>query len=108
MLSADNFSLINIGAFISASERLISTKEEVAMLRSRFEAELARQAAKAAKLAAANKLISSLPQKGRTKRAERTQQRARATGILGGKGANDSAEFLDQALSSMKGRGKKK
>jgi hypothetical protein len=104
ILSADDFSLIFIGAFISASERLIATKEEVAMLRSRFEAELARQAAKAAKLAAASKLISSLPQKGRSKRAE---QRARTAGILGGKG-DQSAEFLDQALSSMKGRGKKK
>lgn len=73
------------------------------MLRSRFEAELARQAAKAHKLAAANKLISSsLPQKGRSKRAE---QRART---LGGKGGDQSAEFLDQTLSAMKGRGGKK
>jgi hypothetical protein len=107
ILSADDFSLIFIGAFISASERLIATKEEVAMLRSRFEAELARQAAKAAKLAAASKLMSSLPQKGRSKRAERAQQRARTAGILGGKG-DQSAEFLDQTLSALKGRGKKK
>lgn len=74
------------------------------MLRSRFEAELARQAAKAAKLAAANKLISLLPQKSaRPKRAER----ARNGGVSGGQGGEQAAEFLDQSLG-MKARGKKK
>lgn len=44
------------------------------MLRKRFEAELARQAAKATKLAAANKLVSSAPSKGRgRKRADRAR-----------------------------------
>ncbi|KAJ7173465.1 hypothetical protein C8R46DRAFT_1255648 [Mycena filopes] len=45
----------------STADRLVATKEEVAVLRARFEAELARQAAKAAKLAAANKLMAALP-----------------------------------------------
>ncbi|KAJ7860370.1 hypothetical protein B0H14DRAFT_2744503 [Mycena olivaceomarginata] len=58
----------------STADRLIATKEEVAMLRGRFEAELARQAAKAAKLAAANKLMATLPVKSnRQKRGSRTQ-----------------------------------
>ncbi|KAF7371092.1 hypothetical protein MSAN_00744000 [Mycena sanguinolenta] len=58
----------------STADRLIATKEEVTMLRGRFEAELARQAAKAAKLAAANKLMSSLPAKStKQKRGNRTQ-----------------------------------
>jgi hypothetical protein len=94
---------------ILASDRLIATKEEVAMLRSKFEAELARQAAKAAKLAAASKLMTSMPPKGsRTKRSERAQQRARTVGLLGGKGDDQSAEFLDQTLSGMKTKGSKK
>ncbi|KAF8211104.1 hypothetical protein K438DRAFT_1569823 [Mycena galopus ATCC 62051] len=58
----------------STADRLIATKEEVTMLRGRFEAELARQAAKAAKLAAANKLMASLPTKStKQKRGSRTQ-----------------------------------
>jgi rubredoxin len=93
---------------ILASDRLIATKEEVAMLRSKFEAELARQAAKAAKLAAASKLMTSMPPKGsRTKRSERAQ-RARTVGLLGGKNDDQSAEFLDQTLSGMKTKGNKK
>ncbi len=45
----------------SAADRLIATKEEVAMLRKRFEVELERQAAKAAKMAvaAANSITNS-------------------------------------------------
>lgn len=77
------------------------------MLRNRFEAELARQAAKAAKLAAANKMMASLPVKGgRSKRAGRAQQRART--ITAGKGDEQTAEFLDQTLSGIKPRGGKK
>jgi hypothetical protein len=79
------------------------------MLRDRFEAELARQATKAAKLAAANKLMAPLPVKGaRPKRTDRGQRRARTTGIPGGKGGDQTAEFLDQVLAGMKPRGKKK
>ncbi|KAJ6580865.1 hypothetical protein B0H19DRAFT_928956 [Mycena capillaripes] len=102
----------------STADRLIATKEEVAMLRGRFEAELARQAAKAAKVAAANKLMSALPatKSTRQKRGGRTTARART--------ANNSAtttttttttttsapvDGLDQAaLLGIKPRGKKK
>ncbi|KAJ7483308.1 hypothetical protein FB451DRAFT_1169914 [Mycena latifolia] len=71
----------------STADRLVATKEEVAMLRGRFEAELARQAAKAAKLAAANKLMATLPGPGaatakstRQKHgSKRTQTRARTS-----------------------------
>ncbi|RDB23424.1 hypothetical protein Hypma_008917 [Hypsizygus marmoreus] len=42
----------------ATADRLIATKEEVATLRSRFEAELARQASKAAKMAAASRLMA--------------------------------------------------
>jgi len=79
------------------------------MLRERFEAELTRQAAKAAKIAAASKLMSSPPSKGgRTKRSERAQQRARTAGLLGGKGDDQNAEFLDPAISGLKAKGTKK
>ncbi|KAF8880180.1 hypothetical protein BD779DRAFT_1549831 [Infundibulicybe gibba] len=61
----------------ATADRLIATKEEVAMLRNRFEAELARQAAKAAKLAAASK-ATPRPVKGN--RQKRVQQRARTAG----------------------------
>lgn len=75
------------------------------MLRNRFEAELARQATKAAKTAAANRIIGSQPRKGKSKRAERAQQRART--IVGGKGG-DPGELLDQSLTGTKARGGKK
>jgi hypothetical protein len=75
------------------------------MLRSRFEAELTRQSEKAAKLAAANKLMASLPLTGSwSKRGDRAQQRARVTGA-GGDQAPDSS---DPSPSGAKPRGKKK
>jgi hypothetical protein len=92
----------------STADRLIATKREVDILRSRFEAELARQAAKAVKLAAASHLLS-LPAKGnRTKRSDRAQQRARTIGTTGEKGVEQSAEFSDQSLLGAKSQGKKK
>jgi hypothetical protein len=92
--------------FVSASDRLVATKEEVAQLRSRFEAELARQATKAAKLAAASKLLATIPQKSsRAERADRAQQRARTNGIKGGV---QGADTLDPTLLGIKPRGKKK
>jgi hypothetical protein len=96
------------GPGMSASDRLVATKEEVAQLRSRFEAELARQATKAAKLAASSKLMSGLPVKSaRSKRADRAQRRVRSSGG-GGTGEEAAAEFLDQSLLGLKPRGKKK
>ncbi|KAJ7498047.1 hypothetical protein B0H11DRAFT_830790 [Mycena galericulata] len=103
----------------STAERLIATKEEVAMLRGRFEAELARQAAKAAKLAAANKLMAALPatKANRQKRSGRTQPRTRTTNNANttttssstpplAKGEQDGAD--PAALMGLKPRGKKK
>jgi hypothetical protein len=75
------------------------------MLRNRFEAELARQATKAAKMAAANRVMASLPAKGGRPKRDRAPQQART--IIGGKG-EQTAEFLDQSLTGIKPRGKKK
>lgn len=86
----------------SAAERLVALKEEVAMLKTRFEAELARQTTKA-KLAAANRMLASFPTKGsRHKRSGGTERAQRQRTIApsgGGKGADQNAEFLDQALA---------
>jgi hypothetical protein len=78
------------------------------MLRNRFEAELARQATKAAKMAVASRLMSSLPAKGsKSKRAERAQQKTRT--ITSGKGGEQApAESVDQTLTGVKPRGGKK
>lgn len=63
-----------ISAFISAYDRLIATKEEVLALRSRFEAELARQAARAAKAAAeAKQAALAASRTSRTKRSSKIQ-----------------------------------
>jgi hypothetical protein len=78
----------------------VATKEEVALLRSRFEAELARQAAKAAKLAAASKSMSALPAKA--SRSKRANQRA------GQRLGEESADMLDPSLAAAKPRSKKK
>ncbi|KAJ7114117.1 hypothetical protein C8R44DRAFT_796332 [Mycena epipterygia] len=102
----------------STADRLIATKEEVTMLRGRFEAELARQAAKAAKLAAANKLMAALPttKANRQKRGGRTQTRSRTTNTTTtttnttpSTGPKGELEGVDQAaLMGLKPRGKKK
>lgn len=89
-----------ISAFISASDRLIATKEEVLALRSRFEAELARQAAKAAKAAAEVKQAAlAASRASRTKRSGKVQP-----SLLGG---DQSADPLD-LFPSGKSRGSKK
>ncbi|KIM44801.1 hypothetical protein M413DRAFT_442769 [Hebeloma cylindrosporum] len=79
------------------ADRLIATKEEVAMLRKRFEVELERQAAKAAKMAVASANGGKgFGKGGRGKRerqerdrerVERAQQRAKA--ITAGAGTGD-------------------
>ena len=59
-----------------ASERLVATDEEVSILHSRFETELARQAAKAAE--AAKQAAAALQQSGPlAKRTDRTKPPAR-------------------------------
>lgn len=86
----------------SSSERLGALKDEVAMLKTRFEAELARQSAKA-KLAAANKMMASFPAKGsRHKRSgggtDRAQRQRTIAPASSGKGGDQNAEFLDHGL----------
>lgn len=101
-------SLITLG-LAPASDRLIATKEEVALLRSRFEAELARQAARAAEAAAEARQAALAASKGnRTKGSSRAQQRARTAGMLGANRGDERAEFLDQSLLGVKSRGSKK
>ena len=100
---------------VAASDRLIATKEEVALLRSRFEAKLAQQAEKVAKLATANRLMGRLPLKG-AKRGDRSQRGTMTSSSSsgagaggGGKGYNQTAaEFMDQTLSGTKSRRKTK
>ena len=78
--------------FRAASDRLISTREEVAVLHSRFEAELSRQAAKAAEVAKQNALAA---ESGTTaKGGSREQQRTR--------GANTNSEGLNGKTRSVK------
>ena len=90
-----------------AADRLIATKEEVAMLRHQFEVELERQATKAAKMAIAaaggGKLMKASGGRARREKAERerertyqkaserAQQRARIT--VGGNNGDQTAEF---------------
>ena len=76
----------------------------MAQLRGRFEAELTRQATKAAKLATATKLMAAFPPKGsRAKRADRAQQQAHMN-----KGGDLVTDVLDQSLLGIKPRGRKK
>lgn len=79
----------------------------MALLRSRFEAELARQAVKAAEAAAdARRAALAATASTRTK-GNRAQQRVRTAGMIGGRG-DERAEFLDQVLLGVKSRGSKK
>jgi len=93
---------------VSASDRRIATKEEVALLRSRFEAELTRQAAKAAEAAAQARQAALAATTSLRAKGNRAQQRARTVGMLGANGGDERAEFLDQALLGAKSRGSKK
>ncbi|KAI0331656.1 hypothetical protein GY45DRAFT_1336052 [Cubamyces sp. BRFM 1775] len=79
----------------ATSDRLVATKEEVAQLHSRFEEELARQAAKAAeaaKQAAAAAAESSGPNGPVAKRTDRTKQGAAGSGKAGGGGGDGKAD----------------
>ncbi|KAF8159853.1 hypothetical protein B0H34DRAFT_655742 [Crassisporium funariophilum] len=93
----------------ATADRLIATKEEVEMLRSRFEVELERQAAKAAKIAvaASGAMMKASGGRGKREKAERDreraqqkverQQRARMITAGGNSGGDQTAEFLDPA-----------
>ncbi|KAF8579916.1 hypothetical protein K439DRAFT_1358404 [Ramaria rubella] len=80
------------------SERLISTREEVAILHSRFEAELSRQAAKAAEAVRQNAL--AMESISVAKRDSRNQQRSRSSGTITGPNSNNG-------LTEMSGTGAK-
>jgi hypothetical protein len=92
-------------ASISASDRLVATKEEVLALRIKFESELARQAAKAAKAAADAKQAALTASKGaKSKRGEKMQQRAPKGAAQGG---DQLLEFMELPTAG-KGKGSKK
>ncbi|KAI0063970.1 hypothetical protein BV25DRAFT_324795 [Artomyces pyxidatus] len=85
----------------ATSDRLVATREEVAVLHARFEAELARQAAKAAEAAKqAAEAASAVP----AKRGDRAVQKARK-GPVGGQSVDP---LVAQAAGTTKPRGKKK
>ncbi|KAG0698240.1 hypothetical protein DFH29DRAFT_942451 [Suillus ampliporus] len=89
----------------ATSDRLVATKQEVLALRNRFENELARQAAKVAKAAADAKQAAFTASKGtKSKRGEKTQQRALKGAAEGG---DQLAEFLELPTAG-KGKGSKK
>ncbi|KAI5121880.1 hypothetical protein M0805_001086 [Coniferiporia weirii] len=92
-----------------SSERLRATEEEVAFLHGRFEAELSRQAAKAAEAARQAALVVSQMQK--SKRSERSQQRARIAGQLPGSVSGVPAPASPEktvAISKSKAKKKKR
>jgi hypothetical protein len=90
-----------------ASDRLIATKKEVVKLRNQFEVELARQADKAAKLAAANKLMASLSLNGVwSKRGDRNQQRGGSQSEKGGDQANENTNPSRSKTKSREGKKK--
>lgn len=78
-----------------------ATKEEVAFLHGRFEAELSRQAAKAAEAARQAALVVSQMQK--TKKAERSQLRTRT-----GHAVNGDAVIADSDKGVVSGKAKSK
>lgn len=80
----------------------------MALLRSRFEAELARQATKAAEAAAEARRVALAATAGSRSKGNRAQQRVRTAGLIGGNRGDERAEFLDQALLGVKTRGSKK
>lgn len=87
-----------------ASARQVSIREEIARLHDRFEAELIRQAAKAAEEA---KEASLALANARPKRSDRQQQRARMA-LTGGAGGDQNASFLEQSLLGTSASKKKK
>ncbi|KAG9223696.1 hypothetical protein CCMSSC00406_0004963 [Pleurotus cornucopiae] len=94
----------------ATAERLAATKEEVAMLRKRFEAELAKQALKAAKMAATERRKASPNSKSaRSKNSERAQRRPRTLNAPSpSQQANDKGSDHDSLGSGGKSRKSKK
>ncbi|KAL4259428.1 hypothetical protein AB1N83_010163 [Pleurotus pulmonarius] len=91
----------------ATAERLAATKEEVAMLRKRFEAELAKQALKAAKMAATERRKASPNSKSaRSKNPERAQRRPRTIAApppsqqANDKSSDQATDSVDDSLGS--------
>ncbi|KAG5219409.1 Glycosyltransferase family protein [Salix suchowensis] len=97
-------------AAVLAAERLAATKEEVALLRKRFEAELAKQALKAAKMAATERRKASPNSKSaRSKNSERAQRGPRTLNAPPpSQQANDKGSDHDSLGSGGKFRKSKK
>ncbi|KAI0369112.1 hypothetical protein BV20DRAFT_1053409 [Pilatotrama ljubarskyi] len=87
----------------ATSDRLVATKEEVAILHSRFEEELARQAAKAAE--AAKQAAAAAALSGPV--AKRTDRTKPASGS-GGKGMEQKGDQMALGGAAAKGKGGKK
>ncbi|TFK88422.1 hypothetical protein K466DRAFT_520836 [Polyporus arcularius HHB13444] len=85
----------------ATSDRLVATTEQVALLHSQFEAEFARQAAKAAE--AAKQAQAAL--NGPLAKRSTAKQAARTTGT---NDTTDQKGALDQSLLATKGKGGKK
>ncbi|KAF7983736.1 hypothetical protein HWV62_19699 [Athelia sp. TMB] len=85
------------------SERLVAVKEEVGLLRTRFQAELIRQANKAAEAAAAARKAALAATAASRNKSTRTQQRSRVSG------REERSDLLDQNLlgGGAKSRSKK-
>ncbi|THH15749.1 hypothetical protein EW146_g4783 [Bondarzewia mesenterica] len=93
-----NFSFV---CHSTTSDRLVATREEVAVLHARFEAELARQAAKAEE--AAKQAASAAPTNA-SKQTDRARQKART----GPPKPIVNSLLPDQTFGVTKSRGKKK
>ncbi|KAL4252885.1 hypothetical protein ABKN59_003589 [Abortiporus biennis] len=85
----------------ATSDRLVATKEEVAALHARFEAELSRQAARAAE--AAKQAAAALNSRTASKRSDRSKQNR----AIGGKG-DQTPNSIEQSLLGTPSRGGKK
>ena len=92
--------------FYLASERVRATSEEVAFLQSRFDAEFARQASRAAEAARQAALVVSQMQKA--KLTERSQPRGRIAGQITGPNGEITQENNDKMVTSSKSKAKKK
>ncbi|OCH96359.1 hypothetical protein OBBRIDRAFT_743872 [Obba rivulosa] len=86
----------------ATSERLIATQQEVAVLHTRFEAELARQAAKAAE--AAKQAAAAFAGSTRSAKANRKQGGQAPAGAP----ADENAPAVDAPAAGGKSKGKKK
>ncbi|KAL5537028.1 hypothetical protein ACEPAF_851 [Sanghuangporus sanghuang] len=88
------------------SERVRALTEEVAHLQRQFDAEFARQAAKAAEAARQTALMVSQMQK--TRHNERLQARARIAGQLAGSNGDTTQKNSENMVTTSKSKSKKK